>query len=200
MRGGPRRHARRHRRARRRSRQGEPAAARGTGHRPLRAGGPLRDRQRDGAERRPRIPPQPRALRVPALGPDGVPQLPRRAARNRHRAPGQHRVPGACRLPRRTGRCDHRLPGHGVRHRLAHDDGERAGRGRLGRRWHRSRGRHARAAELDADSRRAGLPAHRPPARRRHRHRSRADDHRERSARKVWSASSWSSTVPVWRT
>ena len=32
------------------------------------------------AERRPGVPAQPRALRVPALGPEGVRQLPRRAA------------------------------------------------------------------------------------------------------------------------
>ena len=50
--------------------------------------------QRAGAERRPRVPAQPRALRVPALGPERLPQLPRRAARDRHRPPGEHRVPG----------------------------------------------------------------------------------------------------------
>ena len=45
-------------------------------------------------QRRARVRAQPRALRVPALGAEGVPQLPRRAARHRHRPPGEPRVPG----------------------------------------------------------------------------------------------------------
>jgi aconitate hydratase len=44
--------------------------------------------------------PQPRAVRVPALGPDRVPQLPGGPARHRHRAPDQHRVSRARRFPR----------------------------------------------------------------------------------------------------
>ena len=43
------------------------------------------------------------------------------------------------------------LPGHRRRHRLAHHDGQRPRRARLGRRRHRGRGRHARPAGLDAD-------------------------------------------------
>ena len=58
-------------------------------------------RRRAGPERRPGIRAQPRALRVPALGPKGVRQLPRRAAVGRHRAPGEPRVPGQVRLPAR---------------------------------------------------------------------------------------------------
>ena len=146
-------------------------------------------RERARAQRRARIPAQSRALRVPALGADGVPQLPRRAARDRHRPSGQHRVPRARRVPRRRGRRRDRLSRHGVRHRLAHDDGERPGRGRLGRRRHRGRGRDARPAELDADSAGARLSADRQAARRRDGHRSRADDHRsapqERRRRQV---------------
>ena len=42
-----------------------------------------------------RVRAQPRALRLPALGPEGVRQLPGRAAGHRHRPPGQPRVPGA---------------------------------------------------------------------------------------------------------
>ena len=38
------------------------------------------------SQRRARVRAQPRALRLPALGPEGVRQLPRRAARHRHRA------------------------------------------------------------------------------------------------------------------
>ena len=59
-----------------------------------------------------------------------------------------------------------RLPRHAVRHRLAHDDGQRPGRGRLGRRRHRGRGGDARPAELDADSAGGRLPAVGPAARR----------------------------------
>ena len=98
VRGRPGGDARRHHRARRRSGARQPAAAGRAGHRPLGAGRSLRHRRRARAERRPRVPAQPRALRVPALGPGRVPQLPRGAARDRHRAPGQHRVPGAGRL------------------------------------------------------------------------------------------------------
>ena len=82
--------------------QGQPAAAGRARHRPLGAGRLLRPADALHAERRARVPAQPRALRVPALGPDGVPQLPRRAAGDRHRAPGQHRVPGARRRARRA--------------------------------------------------------------------------------------------------
>ena len=104
------------------------------------------------AERGPRVSPQPRALRVPALGPDRVPQLPRGAAGDRHRPPGQHRVPRARRLSRHAGRPGRGVSRHRVRHRLAHDDGQRPGRRGLGRRRHRGRGRDARPAQLDADS------------------------------------------------
>ena len=101
----PRGHARRHRRAGRR-----PA------HASIRCCRPIwssttrcrstNSAQADAfaAQRRARISSATRALRVPALGPEGVPQLPRRAAGHRHRAPGQPRIPGARRLPRPTGR------------------------------------------------------------------------------------------------
>ena len=59
------------------------------------------------AERRARVLAQQGALRVPALGTERVPQLPRRAARHRHRPPGESRVPrpgrddgGRCRTAR----------------------------------------------------------------------------------------------------
>ena len=54
------------------------------------------------AERRAGVPAQPRAVRVPALGPEGVRQLPRRAARRGHRASGEPRVPGQGRVPAAT--------------------------------------------------------------------------------------------------
>ena len=97
--------------------------------------------------------PQPRALHVPALGPGGLRQLPRRAARHRHRPPGQPRVPRAGRSVRETvGRPRAGVSRHAGRHRLAHHDGQRPWRGRLGRRRHRGRGGDAGPADLDADS------------------------------------------------
>ena len=52
-------------------------------------------------ERRAGVRAQPRALRLPPLGPAGVRQLPRRPARHRHRAPGQPGIPGARRVHHR---------------------------------------------------------------------------------------------------
>ena len=71
---------------------------------------------------------------------DDVPGL---AARPRHLPPGQPRVPGPRRVRRRR-RAG--LPRHAGRHRLAHADGQRARRARLGRRRHRGRGGDARPA------------------------------------------------------
>ena len=51
-------------------------------------------------ERRDRVRAEPRALRVPPLGPAGVLELPRRAAGHGHRPPGEPRVPGARRRER----------------------------------------------------------------------------------------------------
>ena len=59
-----------------------------------------RERNAVRAERRARVLAQQGALRVPALGPDGVRQLPRRPARHRHRPPGEPRVPRARGLQR----------------------------------------------------------------------------------------------------
>ncbi len=64
-----------------------------------------------------------------------------------------------------------RLSRHPGRHRLAHHHDQRPGRARLGRRRHRSRGGHARPADLDAAAAGGRLPAARPAGRRRHRHR-----------------------------
>ena len=102
-------------------------------------------------------------------------QLQGRAAGDRHRAPGQHRVPRPRRVrPRRRG-----LPGHAGRHRLAHDDGQRPGRARLGRRRHRGRGRDARAAGVDAHPAGGRLQARRRAARGRDGHRPGPDHHRD---------------------
>ena len=119
------------------------------------------------------------ALRVPALGPGRVRQLPRRPARHRHRPPGEPRVPRARDHVRRVGRRSAVLSRYARRHRLAHDDGERPRRGGVGCRRHRGGGGDARPADLDADSAGARLPSGRHDARGRDRDRPRADDYRE---------------------
>ena len=131
--------------------QDQPAGAGRARDRPLDPGRRVRRAARLPAQRRARVRAQPRALRLPALGPDGVRQLQRRAAEHRHLPPGQPRVPRARgRDARRPG-----VPRHARRHRLAHDDDQRPRRARLGRRRHRGRGGDARPADLDADSRRS---------------------------------------------
>ena len=126
-------------------------------------------------QRRARVRAQRGALRVPALGPDGVRGLRRRPAGRRHRPPGQPRVPRARRLRERR----RAVPGHARRHRLAHDDDQRRRRARLGRRRHRGRGGDARPGDVDADPARRRLQARRRAARGRDRHRPRADRHAE---------------------
>ncbi len=71
--------------------------------------------------------------------------------------PGQPRVPRARGRGRATAS---RVPGHARRHRLAHDDGQRARRARLGRRRDRGRGGDARRGDLDARPAGRRLPAH----------------------------------------
>ncbi len=119
------------------------------------------------SQRQDRIRAQPRALLVPALGPEGVRQLQGGAAAHRHRASGQPRISRARRHGDREGRRVARVSGHRVRHRFAHDDDQRPRRARLGRRRHRGRGRDARAAFVDADSAGRRLQADRPAAGRR---------------------------------
>ena len=60
-----------------------------------------------------------------------------------------------------VGRQSARVSRHARGHRLAHDDGERAGRAGMGRRRHRSGGRDAGAADVDADSAGARIQARR---------------------------------------
>ena len=127
------------------------------------------------AQRRARVPAQQGALPVPALGPDRVQRVQGGPAGHRHRAPGQHRVPG----PRGHGAQRPGLPGHRGRHRLAHHDGQRPGRARLGRRRHRGRGGDAGPAGQHADPAGRRLQALRRDAGRHHRHRPGADHHRD---------------------
>ena len=174
-RGGPGRDARGHAGPRRRPDQDQPAHPGRTGHRPLRGGRRVRQPGRVQPERGDRVPAQPRAVPVPALGPGRVQPVQGGPAGHRHRAPGEHRVPGpGGHDPRRRG-----LPRHLRGHRLAHHHAERPGRARLGRRRHRGRGRHARPAHLHAHPEGGRLPADRRAAQRRHRHRPGAHDHRD---------------------
>ncbi len=82
---------------------------------------------------------------------------------------------------RRCRRQEARLPGHLGRDRFAHHHGQRIGRARLGRRRHRSRSRHAGSAGDHADSAGDRIQADGQPARGHHRHRPRADGHRDTS-------------------
>ena len=175
VRGRPRHDARGRHRARRRPGEGQPARARRARDRPLGDRRPLRQAGRLRAQRRAGVPAQPRALPVPAVGPGRVQRVQGGAAGHRHRAPGQHRVP----RPRRDDAERPGLPRHPRRHRLAHHHGQRPRRAGLGRRRHRGRGGHARPARLDAHPARGRLQAHRRDPGGRHRHRRRADDHRD---------------------
>ena len=136
----------------------QPARPRRPRRRPLGAGGRVRLARRPAAERRDRVRAQPRALRVPALGPEGLRQLPRGAARDRHRPPGEPRVPGEGVVLQVRGRRDGRHARHARRHRLAHHDDQRPRRPRLGRRRDRGRGGHARPAALHGDPAGRRLP------------------------------------------
>ena len=167
----------------RRSRADQPARAGRARHRPLRPGRRVRHARGVREERRARVRAQPGALRLPALGPGRLRGLPRRAARHRHRPPGQPRVPRARGLHQRRAAGRERpgagLSRHAGRHRLAHDDGQRPGRARLGRRRHRGRGGDARPADVDADPAGARLQARGRVARGCDRDRPRADRHRD---------------------
>ena len=155
----PRRDARRDGRARLRPLEDQPAGPGRPRDRPLGSGRCLRQRARLRHQRRPRLRAQPRALRLPALGPAGVRQLPRRPAGDRDLPPGQPRVPEPGRLQPRGRRRHPGLSRHARRHRLAHDDGQRARRSRLGRRRDRGRGGDARPADLDAAAAGGRIPA-----------------------------------------
>ena len=97
----PGRDARRDERHGRRPDEDQPARAGRARDRPLGPGRRVRHAQRVPAQRRARVRAQPGALRVPALGPGRVRQLPGRPARHRHRPPGQPRVPRAGGVRRR---------------------------------------------------------------------------------------------------
>ena len=171
----PRGAARRDGRDGRRPGEDQPARAGRAGDRPLGPGRRLRLAPGVPHQRREGVRAQRRALRLPALGPDGVRGLQGGAAGHRDRPPGQPRVP----RPRRVRERRRAVPRHARRDRLAHDDDQRPGRAGLGRRRDRGRGGDARPADVDADPARDRVQARRRAARGRDRHRPRADRHRE---------------------
>ena len=174
-RGRPRRDARRDQGARRRPAEDQPLEPRRPRHRPFGDGRRVRHPARLPAQRRPRVRAQHRALPVPQVGAERLRQLPGGAAGHRHLPPGQPRVPRPDRVDRQgpLGRA-RRLSRHPRRHRQPHDDGQRHGRARLGRRRHRGRGGDARPAGVDADPRGRRLQAHRQDGRGHDRDRPRA--------------------------
>ena len=89
---------------RRRPEPDRPAHPRRARDRPLGAGRRLREPARDPAERRARVQAEPRALRLPPLGPGRVRRAQGRAAEHGHLPPGQPRVPRPRRRVRATGR------------------------------------------------------------------------------------------------
>ena len=178
LRRRPGHHARGDGRPRRRPGPDQPARAGRDGDRPLGDRRRLRPRRRLRAQRRAGVRAQPRAVPVPALGPDRVRRVQGRPAGHRHRASGQHRAPGAGgHVPGGTvlqaypdscvGTDSHTTMVNGL------------GRARLGRRRHRGRGRDARAAGVDAHPPGRRVQAHRRDPGRHHRDRRRADDHRD---------------------
>ena len=161
-------------------------------------------RQRLRDQRRAGILPEPRAVRLPPLGPGRLPELPGRPARHRDRPPGEPRIPrpGRLQLDRRRGRRRRRraagLSRHPGRDRLAHHDDQRPGRPGLGRRRDRGRGGDARPAGLDAGPAGRRLQAPRLAPRGGDGDRPGPDRHRACSAARAWSASSSSSTATAW--
>ena len=115
-----------------------------------------------------------------------------------NRPPGQPRVPG----PRRRGARGRRpaagVPGHARRHRLAHDDGQRARRARLGRRRDRGRGGHARRGDLDARAAGRRLQAHGRAARSGRPRPTSSSPSRRSSAASASSGSSSSTSATAW--
>ena len=192
--GRPRGHARRHEDAGRRPAPHQPADPGRPRDRPLGHRGRVRHAQGLREECRARIRAQHGALQVPEMGSGRLRELLGRAARHRHLPPGQPRIPVADRVVQALGggRDRARLPGHARRHGLAHHDGERARRARLGRRRDRGRGRDAGPADLDADPRGDRVQADGETARghdgdgpRAHRHPDAAQEGRRRQVRRV---------------
>ena len=118
------RHAMRPRRRRGEDESAAPGRAR---DRPLRPGGRLREPHGDARQHRPRVRAEPRALRLPPLGPAGVRRPQGRPPGDRDRPPGQPRVPGTGRRGARRQAFPDTLLGTD-----SHDDDQRARRPRRG--------------------------------------------------------------------
>ncbi len=181
---------------RRRRHPRQPPRPRRACHRPLgdrRAVGLRRVVRRQRVDR---VLAQPGAVPTPPLGPGRVPGLPSGTARHGHLPPGQPRVPLS---PRVRDRRRARLLRHTRGHRLAHRDGQRARRARVGRRRDRGGGGNVGTTAVDAPAP-GGRPAdlrsdstwHHCDRRGPHRHRAAARSRRRR-------ARSSSATAPVWR-
>ncbi len=157
--------------------QGDRAAgAGGPGGRPLGADRPLRHQERARPQHEAGVQAQRGALPVHEVGHAGLRHLQGRAAGHRHRAPGEPGVPGARRAQVEGRRL---LPRHAGRHRQPHHHDQRHRRGRLGRGRHRGRGRHARPAGVLPHAGRGRREPEGQAAPGVHRHRPRADRHRD---------------------
>ena len=169
--------------ARRRCREDQSAGAGRSRHRPLRDRELLRRQQGVRQERGRGIQAEPGTLRIPEMGPEGVFEFLRGAARHRHLPSGQSRISRADGVDQEgedDGRQEDRhlrgrLSGFARRHRLAHHHGQRPRRARLGRRRHRGGSLHARPAAVDAAAGSDRLQAQGPAEGRRHRDRPGAD-------------------------
>ena len=106
-------------------------------------------RRRLPRQRRARVRAQPRALRVPALG-ARTPSATSRSCRPDTGICHQVNLEYLARVVFADEASGQRLPRHAGRHGLAHDDGQRPRRARLGRRRDRGRGGDARPAGVDA--------------------------------------------------
>ena len=113
-----------------------------------------------------RVPSQPRAVRVPPLGPGRLRRAQGRPRRTRASATRSASSSCARVVERATGR---RSPTRSSGP-TPHDDGQRPGRPRLGRRRDRGRGGDARRGDLDARPAGRRLPPPRPAAGRRDGH------------------------------
>ena len=174
---GPGGHARRHGGAGWRPGPHQPARAGQPGHRPQRPGRSLRQLGGLRLQRGARVRAQRRALPAAALGADGAAGLPRRAARDRHRPPGQPRAPRRGGQPARGGDRwrDGRwrpggLPGHARGHRFPHHHDQRPGHPGLRRGRHRGGGRAPGPAALPAPAAGRGRAPARSAADRQHGH------------------------------
>ncbi len=189
-------------RAGRRPGEDQPAPAGRARHRPLGPGRRVGTADAFATQRRARVRAQPRALRVPALGPGRVRELHGRPARHRHRPPGQPRVPRPRRLRRRraTARASVAYPDT-----LVGTDSHTTminGLGVLG--WGVG-GIEAEAAMLGQPvsmliPQVVGFKLARRAARGRDRDRPRAHRHRDAPPARASSASSSSSTATAWPT